>query len=88
MKASRSSQGRKTRKSEQTEDDSVQEPDNLVANGHDEDEPPPPAKSDRSNNAMGVGRSLESENTPEMAMELLVDKLKLLDYEREFCKRK
>jgi hypothetical protein len=82
-----STQGRKTRKSEQTEDDSIQEPDNQVANGHDEEEPPP-AKSDRSNNAMGVGRSLESINTPEMAMEMLVDKLKLLDYERDFCKRK
>lgn len=85
-----SSKGRSTRKSQQPiEDDAAQEPDNTrTGNDRDEEEAAAPPKSDRSNNAMGVGRSLESENTPEMAMEMLVDRLKLLDYERDFCKRK
>jgi len=37
---------------------------------------------------MAVGRSLEITTTPDVCMEMLVDKLKLLDYERDFCKKK
>lgn len=37
---------------------------------------------------MAVGRSLEITTTPDVCMEVLVDKLKLLDYERDFCKKK
>ncbi|KAL6759007.1 intra-flagellar transport protein 57 [Haematococcus lacustris] len=38
--------------------------------------------------AMAAGRSLEILSTPDVCMEMLVDKLKLLDYEREFCRKK
>lgn len=37
---------------------------------------------------MAAGRSLEILSTPDVCMEMLVDKLKLLDYEREFCRKK
>lgn len=37
---------------------------------------------------VSVGRSLESNATADITMDLLVDKFKVLDYEKEFCKRK
>eukprot|EP00899_Mesostigma_viride_P016161 jgi/Mesvir1/24546/Mv21884-RA.1 len=38
--------------------------------------------------AVAVGRSLESETAVELVMENIVEKLKLLDYEKEFCRKK
>mmetsp|Transcript_14908 Transcript_14908/g.32320 ORF Transcript_14908/g.32320 Transcript_14908/m.32320 type:complete len:480 (-) Transcript_14908:727-2166(-) len=35
-----------------------------------------------------VGRSLEITTTPDVCMEQLIDKLKLLEYERDFCRKK
>jgi estrogen-related receptor beta like 1 len=32
--------------------------------------------------------ALQITTTPDVCMELLVDKLKLLDYERDFCRKK
>jgi len=46
-----------------------------------------PAPSQRQNR-MAVGRSLELEMPAEIAMEIIVEKLKLLNYEKEFCRRK
>eukprot|EP00201_Polytomella_parva_P018251 CAMPEP_0175071942 /NCGR_PEP_ID=MMETSP0052_2-20121109/19575_1 /TAXON_ID=51329 ORGANISM="Polytomella parva, Strain SAG 63-3" /NCGR_SAMPLE_ID=MMETSP0052_2 /ASSEMBLY_ACC=CAM_ASM_000194 /LENGTH=220 /DNA_ID=CAMNT_0016339273 /DNA_START=23 /DNA_END=682 /DNA_ORIENTATION=- len=37
---------------------------------------------------VSVGRSLEIASTPDVTMDLLVDKLKFLRYETEFCRRK
>eukprot|EP00873_Tetraselmis_striata_P036081 jgi/Tetstr1/456345/TSEL_043081.t1 len=37
---------------------------------------------------MSVGRMLEIDSTADVAMENIVEKLRLLDYEREFCKTK
>lgn len=34
------------------------------------------------------GYALQITSTPDVCMEILVDKLKLLDYEKDFCRKK
>jgi hypothetical protein len=41
-----------------------------------------------SNSKGGAGRSLESETLADVTMENVVEKLKLLNYERDFCRAK
>uniref|UniRef100_A0A7R9VJ89 Intraflagellar transport protein 57 homolog n=1 Tax=Chlamydomonas euryale TaxID=1486919 RepID=A0A7R9VJ89_9CHLO len=57
-----------------------------------EEQPPPPAGEGEQEAAPRVkasaGRSLEIVTSPEVAMELMVDKLKVMNYERDWCKRK
>lgn len=57
--------------------------DNAVA----EADPPTPTQPAHKG-PVQVGRSLEITTTPDVCMDQLVDKLRLLDYERDFCRRK
>ncbi|GIL87660.1 hypothetical protein Vretimale_14667, partial [Volvox reticuliferus] len=49
---------------------------------------PPPAAAAEKKGPVAVGRSLEIQSTPDVCMEMLTDKLKLLNYEAEFCRKK
>ncbi|GAX75055.1 hypothetical protein CEUSTIGMA_g2499.t1 [Chlamydomonas eustigma] len=65
-------------------DDGILQPDQPESNADGGEEVPQKP----SRGPVAVGRSLEISVTPEMCMEQLVDKLKLLDYEKDFCRRK
>ncbi|KAG2484902.1 hypothetical protein HYH03_016288 [Edaphochlamys debaryana] len=54
------------------------------------DAPPPKEKAEKPSKGgpVAVGRSLEIQSTPDVCMEMLTDKLKLLNYEADFCRKK
>lgn len=62
--------------------------DPLENSGPVEAAPPSPTPAAAKGGPVSVGRSLEINAAPDVVMELLVDKLRLLDYERDFCKKK
>ncbi|GFR50652.1 hypothetical protein Agub_g12901 [Astrephomene gubernaculifera] len=56
--------------------------------GEDAPAPASAAAAAPSKGPVSVGRSLEIQSTPDVCMEMLTDKLKLLNYEADFCRKK